>query len=133
MCFHHASSSVFNKIPQCKEDRLLPGNRKGYPAVNYNVVTTVRQIRDFDPLTCSHDGNAGSLRSADNAHITYNWTSRMLSVAAETLVALKGRVKVELICAELFSELQLMRNGEDHHRPKDFPRSFLRVWTSNIP
>ena len=57
----------------------------------------------------------------------------MLNAATETLIGLKGRVKVELICAELFSELQLMGNGEDHHRPKEFPRSFLRVWTSNIP
>ena len=57
----------------------------------------------------------------------------MLGAAAETLVVLKGGVKVEFICAELFSELQSMRNGEDRYRPKEFPRSFLRVWMSNIP
>lgn len=57
----------------------------------------------------------------------------MASTAAEALIALKGGIKIELACAELFSELQSMRNGEDHHRPKDFPRSFLRVWMSNIP
>jgi len=57
----------------------------------------------------------------------------MFSAAAGTLVMLKGSVKVEMMCTELFSELQSMRSGEDHHRPKEFPRSFLRVWTSNIP
>ena len=69
----------------------------------------------------------------DHLEATYDWTSKMLSAGVEVLVALKGRVKIELICADLFSELQLMRSGEDRHRPKEFPRSFLRVWLSNIP
>lgn len=51
----------------------------------------------------------------------------MLSAAADTLIALKGRVKVEMICTELFSELQSMRNAQDYHRPKEFSRSFLRI------
>ena len=57
----------------------------------------------------------------------------MLSAAADTLIALKGRVKVEMICTELFSELQSMRNAQDYHRPKEFSRSFLRIWLSSIP
>ena len=72
-------------------------------------------------------------RGSDNIRITYDWISRMLGAATETLATLKGCVKVEFICAELFSELQSMRNGEDRYRPKEFPRSFLRVWMSNIP
>ena len=75
----------------------------------------------------------GEPTGPNNFQTTYDWTSRMLDAAVNSLVALKGKVKVEAVCAELFSELQLMRNGEDHHRPKEFPRSFLRIWMSNIP
>jgi len=64
---------------------------------------------------------------------TYDWASRMFNAAAQAIIALKGRVKVELGVADLFSELQLMQSGEDHHRPQEFPRSFLRVWLSNLP
>lgn len=93
----------------------------------------ISNLRQFDPSKCSGNEDLGKLAGPDDLQITYDWTSRMLNAAADSLVVLKGRVKVELICTELFYELQSMRNGEDHHRPKEFPRSFLRVWISNIP
>ena len=93
----------------------------------------IRTLRGFDPSNPSGEGNVEKTGGSDNIQITYDWISRMLGAAVETLVVLKGSVKVEFICAELFSQLQSMRNGEDHHRPKEFPRSFLRIWMSNIP
>jgi hypothetical protein len=131
MCvFYPASSPVLNKIPQSEGDQRIVGARKGYPTTGFNMPTAINYLRRFDP---SGNGNVGTPDSSDNIHITYDWTSRVLSAAAEALIALKGSVKVEFICAELFSELRSMRSGEDHHRPKEFPRSFLRVWMSNIP
>jgi len=124
---------VFNKLPQSEGDQLLPGDRKGYPTTSFNLPAVVRAIRQFNPTKCSIDGSMSKSARSDTLQVSYDWTSRMLGAAAEVLVTLKGRVKVELACTELFSELQLMRNGEDHHRPKEFPRSFLRVWMSNIP
>lgn len=118
---------------QSIEDQLLAGAHKGYPVTNFNLPATIRCYRVFDPSTCSRKRELPKPTGSDNFRITYEWTSRMLSAAANTLVTLKSRVKVEIICTDLFSELQLMRNGEDHHRPKEFPRSFLRVWMSNIP
>lgn len=123
----------FNRLPQDVGDQLLPGDRKGYPTTSFNFPAAVRPLRQFNPSKCSIDGSMRRPVKSDTLQVTYDWTSRMLDAAAEVLVALKGSVKVELACTELFSELQLMRNGEDYHRPKDFPRSFLRVWMSNIP
>jgi len=93
----------------------------------------MHNLRQFDLSKCSASGDPGKLAGPDNFQVTYDWVSGMVSAAADALVALKGKVKVEMICNELFSELQSMRNEQDHHRPKEFPRSFLRVWMSSIP
>jgi len=118
---------------QSEEDQLMTGAHRGYPVTVFNVPATIRCLRGFDPSTCSSNRDLPKPTGSDDFRVTYDWTSRMLSAAADTLVTLKGSVKVEMICTELFSELQSMRNGEDHHRPREFPRSFLRVWMSNIP
>ena len=131
--FTQSPSLISNKIPQSEGDQLLGGDRKGYPTTSFNLPTAIRSLRLFNPSKCSIDGGMGTSVRSDTFQSTYDWTSRMLGAAADTLVALKDSIKVEFICTEMFSELQLMRNGEDHHRPKEFPRSFLRVWVSNIP
>ncbi|KAF9526017.1 hypothetical protein CPB83DRAFT_896481 [Crepidotus variabilis] len=46
---------------------------------------------------------------------------------------LKSRLKVEILCGEINSELSKMRLGTDKTRPPDFPRKFMRMWVSNIP
>lgn len=111
----------------------MDGAHEGYPPTSFDLTVTARRLRQFDLASYPTGGNAGKPASSNTVQVTYDWTSSMLNAAAEALAALKGSVKVEFICAELFSELQLMRNGEDHHRPKEFPRSFLRVWMTNIP
>ena len=129
---HFLTDSQQNSL-QSEGDHLYPGLHKGYPVTKFPYPTTISVLRLFDPLKCTISRDLGKPTGPDNFQTTYDWTSRMLDVAVSFLVALKGRVKVEVVCAEFFSELQLMRNGEDHHRPKEFPRSFLRIWTSGIP
>ncbi|KAF9653241.1 hypothetical protein BDM02DRAFT_3125707 [Thelephora ganbajun] len=116
-----------------EEDQLNDGAHKGYPHTGFNLTGAIKNLRQFDPSRCSDSVDIDGPARSGNLKVTYDWTSRMLSATSEALVALKGIVKVEFICAELFSKLQSMRSGEDRHRPRDFPRSFLRVWTSNIP
>jgi len=111
----------------------MPEPHKGYPVTSFSLPTAVHSLRRFDPSKCSASGSLGKPAGPDNFQVTYDWISGMLNTAADTLVTLKDRVKVEVICAELFSELQSMRSEQDHHRPKEFPRSFLRIWMSNIP
>jgi len=125
---HHLLTNL-----QSEGDQVQSGDHKGYPTTSFSLPTAVRNVRQFNPSKCSTDGGVDRSVGSDTFQTTYDWASKILGAAAESLVALKGSVKVEFLCAELFSELQLMRNGEDHHRPKEFPRSFLRVWMSNIP
>ena len=110
----------------------MPEPHTGYPVTSFSLPTAVRNLRSFDPSRCSATG-LGKPAGPDNLQITYDWISRVLNAAADSLVALKDRVKVEIICAELYSELQTIRNEQDHHRPKEFPHSFLRLWLSSIP
>ena len=132
-CFFHGSSQVLNKILQSEADQNMPKPHKGYPVTSFSLPTAVHNLQQFDPSKCSADGRPSKLTRPDNFQTTYDWISRVLNAAADTLVALKDKVKVEMICAELFSELQSMRNERDYYRPKEFPRSFLRVWMSSIP
>ncbi|TFY72532.1 hypothetical protein EVG20_g469 [Dentipellis fragilis] len=52
------------------------------------------------------------------------------------VVAMKGmshRVKLEFLLGELTGEMSKMRYGGDVSRPADFPRSYTRIWLSNVP
>ncbi len=52
------------------------------------------------------------------------------------VVAMKGmshRVKLEFLLGEHTGEMSKMRYGGDVSRPADFPRSYTRIWLSNVP
>lgn len=44
-----------------------------------------------------------------------------------------GRIKLEILHGDLSRELMKIRLPEDRSRPAAFPRSYTRMWLSNVP
>jgi ribosome biogenesis protein Tsr3 len=81
----------------------MPGPHTGYPVTSFSLTTALLHLRQFDPSNCSAGRKLTKPAGPDNFQITYDWISRVLNAAADSLVVLKDKVKVEVICAELFS------------------------------
>ncbi|KAF7985824.1 hypothetical protein HWV62_490 [Athelia sp. TMB] len=63
----------------------------------------------------------------------YSHVSSFFDGVVETLRKMRGRIKVEVIQAELIAELSKWRFGDDAGRPAAFPTRFTRAWLSNVP
>ena len=63
----------------------------------------------------------------------YSACSVFFESIVEALGALDGRVKLEVLCGEVIEELKKIQHGTNHHRPAEFPRTFTKIWLSNVP
>ena len=52
---------------------------------------------------------------------------------AAALKALEEKITIEIICGGLSEELVKMQMGTDSHRADSFPRTYTRMWLSNVP
>lgn len=64
---------------------------------------------------------------------TYAACSAFFESVAEALNAVDGRVKLEVLCGEVIDELKKMQLNADRRRPAEFPKTFNRIWLSNVP
>lgn len=51
----------------------------------------------------------------------------------QSIKTMDRHVKVELLYGDMVEELAKMRLKTDVMRPPEFPRTFLRMWLSNVP
>jgi hypothetical protein len=63
----------------------------------------------------------------------FSHVSAFFDEVVKSLVALRGRVKLEMLCGELTQELSKMKLRSDQTRPTEFPRLYSRAYLSNIP
>ncbi|KAJ3551566.1 hypothetical protein NM688_g4626 [Phlebia brevispora] len=59
--------------------------------------------------------------------------SKFFRVVADALKTLEGHVKLEVLQGSLNDEMSKMRLKDGSSRPSDFPKSFVRMWLSNVP
>ncbi len=63
----------------------------------------------------------------------YSVISVFFDAVVDALIALKGRILLELIQDDISAALVKMRIGLDVSRPAHFPRKYSRIWLSNVP
>jgi hypothetical protein len=78
------------------------------------------------------DINSTTYEDRPDAPAFTNFSDLFENVVA-ALAALKGQIKLEILCGELTQELRKMRFGGDDTRPSDFPRLYTRGYLSNVP
>lgn len=92
----------------------------------YQVVDALRYASERLGLL-----NAG--RKVDPDCPSYSSVQIFFSGVVESLKALQGHIKLEILHGDLMHELAKMRLGGDVSRPINFPRQYTRMWLSNVP
>lgn len=64
---------------------------------------------------------------------SFDICSIFFAEVAAALKALDSKITIEVLCGGLPEELSKMKFKCDSHRPANFPRSFDRMWMSNVP
>ncbi|KAA1474604.1 hypothetical protein DENSPDRAFT_824616 [Dentipellis sp. KUC8613] len=104
-------------------------NPGGYPVIS---VAFFLQLEMFDAYNKDMGLKPMSTSSKDDGY-AYNITSTFFNAVVVALKAIKHRVKLEFLLGEHTGEMSKMRHGGDVSRPADFPRSYTRIWLSNVP
>lgn len=67
----------------------------------------------------------------DSPSFSITWV--FFGAVLEALKDMKDHIQLEVLRGELNQELLKMRTSGDQHRPAHFPRTFTRMWLSNVP
>ena len=88
----------------------------------------------FEHFSRRNGPDAGREIRRDHNILAWRACSAFFGEVAAALKALgSGKVTLEMVCGGLPEELGKMRNNRDSCRPKEFPRSYMRMWLSNVP
>ena len=101
----------------------------GWPGASIDPFFPLRSLEAFNNYI--HDDN--SVRISRTNRRAYAASATLFEDVAEALKALEGQVRLEVICGGVLEELQKMQVKADTARPAEFPRTFTRVWMSNVP
>ncbi len=99
----------------------------GYPDVEFRPFQMVEQIKDFNARMDLLRG-----RKIKNDCPAYSVIEVFFDAVVDGLIALNGRVCIELLQGDVCQELTKMAYNVDN-RPANFPRAFTRMWLSNVP
>ncbi|KAK0230370.1 hypothetical protein IW262DRAFT_397327 [Armillaria fumosa] len=110
--------SLFDGVQEVKFD---------YPSVEFNAFEMVERISQFN-------SRMGLLkkRKVDEDCPAYSVSEIFFDAVVDGLLALKDHIKIELLQGDISQELMKMAHGIDN-RPPGFPRTFTRMWLSNVP
>lgn len=101
---------------------------KGIPNLALDAYQLPHSIEEFCESLNISEG------LAEHGKTTFLATKAFFDSIVEAIRALKGRLKLEVICGDLTQELSKMRFSGDESRPADFPKSdYARMWLSNVP
>ncbi|KAF8876861.1 hypothetical protein BD779DRAFT_1677610 [Infundibulicybe gibba] len=105
----------------------------------YDIISGMcSQLEDFDPFTTPISIREFNARfnikpKGESRPLAFDHVSGFFQAAANALTTLNGRVTLEFICGDFIQELSKMKFNGDLSRPRHFPRSFTRIYLSNIP
>ncbi|KAJ7261852.1 hypothetical protein C8J57DRAFT_1335538 [Mycena rebaudengoi] len=108
---------------------LFDRAQQGYPDLKFDPFQAPKFIDMFNER---FDINSTTYEDRPDAPAFTNFSDLFENVVA-ALAALKGQIKLEILCGELTQELRKMRFGGDDTRPSDFPRLYTRGYLSNVP
>lgn len=93
--------------------------------MNLDIFQAVHSVDDF---------NRGmKLGCPKGDYPTFSILETFFDAVAAGIKALDGKIKLEFLEGELSHTMIQMQEGLDVSRPPSFPRSFTRIWCSNVP
>ncbi|KAK0243185.1 hypothetical protein EDD85DRAFT_814167 [Armillaria nabsnona] len=110
--------SLFDGVQEVKFD---------YPSVEFNAFEMVERISQFNSRM-----GLFKERKMDEDCPAYSVSEIFFDAVVDGLLTLNDHIKIELLQGDISRELMKMAHGIDN-RPPDFPRTFTRMWLSNVP
>ena len=120
--------SLSMKAPKHADRRWYP-DEDGYPMLEGDWPQVMAQLDYFN----GRNKTPRPQFRRDRETNAWDASCAFFSEAAEALKSLGTRVTVEVICGGLPEVLAKMRFKGDITRPEHFPRSYTRMWLSNVP
>ncbi|TCD64567.1 hypothetical protein EIP91_003894 [Steccherinum ochraceum] len=96
-----------------------------YPFLDINLFNVIKSFHRFVITVPS--------AAADDEPTSFQVAEQFFGVAADGLAELRSCIKIEFLQGDLFYDLTTMRLDPGSDRPAEFPRSFDRMWLSDIP
>ncbi|KIJ64313.1 hypothetical protein HYDPIDRAFT_112299 [Hydnomerulius pinastri MD-312] len=98
-----------------------------YPMLEYDVFGAPAEVADFNKRFEIPLKNAAYKDDSP----TYAFMSSFFEGVVEAIQALSGSIQVEMRCGEVNQEVLKIQTQTS--RPPQFPKTFTRIWLSNIP
>ncbi|KAI0649816.1 hypothetical protein C8Q79DRAFT_997836 [Trametes meyenii] len=114
---------------KCKDPNVY-SDGDGYPDVKLNMFHTVTCMDEFNRR---HEPNAKEDPRTIGNMLAADTSGTFFEEVAAAIKGLDGHLTVEMICGGLSEELAKMRYKADTARPERFPRTYTRMWLSNVP
>ncbi|KAI0634386.1 hypothetical protein C8Q77DRAFT_1217561 [Trametes polyzona] len=101
----------------------------GYQSMSVDAFEPVGQVEDF----VKRENVEKRRNDGDADELAYDTFDVFFEEIAAALRDLEGHITLELIVGGLSEELAKMRFSGDTTRPAAFPRTYTRMWLSNVP
>ncbi|KDQ51621.1 hypothetical protein JAAARDRAFT_704064 [Jaapia argillacea MUCL 33604] len=101
----------------------------GYPDVNLDPFELIEGMRVFN----NRFQLAPTLRRSQEDGYPFYHSTAFFDSVTQALKGLSGRIQLEVLLGDLDRETEMMQLQADSTRPPEFPRSFSRIWLSNVP
>lgn len=102
----------------------------GYPELHYSGFDPIEALYDFsDRMRLPVDFSSKAAQDCPSYTVTWAFFDAVL----DSLKVLKDHIQLEVLRGELSQEVLKMRTSGDQHRPAHFPKTFTRMWLSNVP
>ncbi|KAK7020202.1 hypothetical protein VNI00_017815 [Paramarasmius palmivorus] len=102
---------------------------KDDPYTAINSIENAEMVNDFNKRMNLY--NDQTVVTKDSP--CYSILSVFFDAIIASLSTLQGRIKIEVLQGDYITELIKMQDGDDPERPQGFPRTYTRMWLSNIP
>lgn len=106
-------------------NRKYEPSGNGYRKMELGMFDNVDFMADFS--------RKGKSSTGDPDILTWDVASTFFDQVADALRVLSGRVTIELISGGLSEVLARSTFGNNPGRPDVFPKTFMRMWHSNVP
>ncbi|KAK0441234.1 uncharacterized protein EV420DRAFT_1769052 [Desarmillaria tabescens] len=107
-------------------DRDIDESGTDYPKMDGNPFEPIRHFEKFGV-------NSNLLTTVDRNNPAFSVAMFFFDAVVNTLKYMRGRVKLEFLLGDVSQQLAKINFDTDSSRPVDFPKTFTRMWLSNVP
>ncbi|PBK68015.1 hypothetical protein ARMSODRAFT_1005025 [Armillaria solidipes] len=107
-------------------DRDIDEEGTDYPIMDGNPFGPIRHFERFGV-------NSQLLTTVDRNNPAFSIAMFFFDAVVNAIKDMRGRLKLEFLLGDVSQQLAKVNFDTDSSRPMDFPKTFTRMWLSNVP